>query len=113
DKNMIKQVLFNMILNSIEALKEKEGKYKFIKIKTYLETIKNINFVVLEIEDNGTGIKDEDKEKIFKPFFTTKQKGTGLGLPMVYKIVFSHNGTISIESEYGKGVKFIIKFKVQ
>ena len=113
DKNMIKQVLFNMLLNSVEALKEKEERNKYIKVKTYVENIKNTNYVVLEIEDNGIGIKEEVKERIFKPFFTTKQNGTGLGLPMVYKIIFSHNGTISIDSEYGKGAKFIIKFKVQ
>ncbi|WP_245960324.1 sensor histidine kinase [Hydrogenothermus marinus] len=112
DKNMIKQVLFNLLLNSIDAIKEKGDKERYIKISTYQKEEKGQRFVILEIEDNGIGIKDEDKEKIFKPFFTTKQKGTGLGLPMVYKIIFSHKGIINMHSEYGKGTKFTIIFKI-
>ncbi|RMD45490.1 MAG: two-component sensor histidine kinase, partial [Aquificota bacterium] len=112
DKNMIKQVLFNLILNSIDAIKEKGIEKGLITINTYYKEEKNKKVVVLEIEDNGIGIKKEHKEKIFKPFFTTKQKGTGLGLPMVYKIIFSHGGIINMNSEYGKGTKFIIEFKV-
>ena len=112
DKNMIKQVLFNMLLNSLDAVKEKNQKEKFVKISTYLKEENDEKFVVLEIEDNGVGIKKENLEKVFKPFFTTKQKGTGLGLPMVYKIIRSHNGNIFVESEYGKWTKFVILFKV-
>jgi len=112
DKNMIKQVLFNLILNSIDAIKEKKVINGYIKIRTYQKEEKGKKSIILEIEDNGIGIKEEYKEKIFKPFFTTKQKGTGLGLPMVYKIIFSHGGIINMKSEYGKGTKFIIEFKV-
>ena len=68
--------------------------------------------MVLEIKDNGVGIKKEHLDKVFKPFFTTKQKGTGLGLPMVYKIIRSHNGNIYVESEYRKWTKFIVLFQV-
>ncbi len=112
DKNLMRQVIFNLLLNALDALKEKNSDKKYIKITTKIKKKKNHNIVVLSIEDNGIGIKDEYKEKIFKPFFTTKQKGTGLGLPMVYKIVYSHNGIINMESKYGEGTKFTIELKI-
>jgi len=113
DKNLIRQVVFNLVLNSLDALKEKGGKDRYLKIQTRYIKSKNENIVRLSIEDNGIGIKEEYKEKIFKPFFTTKQKGTGLGLPMVYKIIYSHNGFINMSSEYKKGTKFDINFKLK
>ncbi len=113
DKNLMRQVIFNLLLNSLDALKEKKReKNRYVKIVTQLKKRKNESVVLLSIEDNGIGIKDEYKEKIFKPFFTTKQKGTGLGLPMVYKIIYSHNGIINMNSEYGKGTVFNIEIKI-
>ena len=112
DKNLIKQMLFNLILNSIDALKNKKGD-KFIRIKTEYIKLRDRDIARIIIEDNGEGISRENREKIFKPFFTTKQKGTGLGLPMVYKIVFSHNGTISMDSEEGKGTIFTIDLRIK
>ncbi len=112
DKNLIRQVIFNLVLNSLDALKEKEGEEKYIKISTRYKQKKDSKTVLFSIEDNGIGIKDEHKEKIFKPFFTTKQKGTGLGLPMVYKIIYSHNGIINMHSKYGEGTRFDIEFRL-
>ncbi|NPA53887.1 MAG: two-component sensor histidine kinase [Aquificae bacterium] len=112
DKNLIRQVIFNLVLNSLDALKEKNVKEKYIKISTRYIKKKNDKIVLLFVEDNGIGIKEEHKEKIFKPFFTTKQKGTGLGLPMVYKIIYSHNGIINMQSRYGEGTRFDIEFKI-
>lgn len=111
DKNLMKQAIVNLILNSIDAIKEKKIDNGYIKIKTSF--IVNKQKVVLTIEDNGIGIKEEYKEKIFKPFFTTKPKGTGLGLPMVYKIVFLNGGTVNLNSEYGKYTKFIIELPIE
>lgn len=108
DKNLIKQTIFNLALNSIDALREKDEEKKYFKIATKQKKDK----VLVIIEDNGIGIKEEYKDKVFKPFFTTKQKGTGLGLPMVYKIIFTHNGIINMKSEYGKGTTFYIEFPV-
>ncbi len=113
DKNLLRQVIFNLVLNSLDAIKEKNPEEKYIKITTRYEEKKNNRYVILSIEDNGIGIKEEHKEKIFKPFFTTKQKGTGLGLPMVYKIIYSHNGFINMHSEYGKGTRFDIEFRIK
>jgi len=113
DENLIKQVIFNLILNAIDAVKEKNSSDKYIKIGTYYdEKYDGTASVVLEVEDNGIGIKKEHRDKIFKPFFTTKSDGTGLGLPMVYKIIFSHGGMIDVISEYGKGSVFKIQFRI-
>lgn len=111
DANLIKQVLVNLILNSIDAIREKGNENGVIKIST--KYLKDKGKIRLVIEDNGIGIKNEIKEKIFKPFFTTKQKGTGLGLPMVYKIVFLHGGTVNFESVYQKYTKFIIEIPLE
>ncbi|WP_297889989.1 ATP-binding protein [Sulfurihydrogenibium sp.] len=111
DTNLIKQVLVNLILNSVDAIREKNTDNGVIKVST--KYLKDKNKVVLTVEDNGIGIKEEIKAKIFKPFFTTKQKGTGLGLPMVYKIVFLHGGTVNVESVYGKYTKFIIEIPTE
>ena len=110
DQNLIKQVLVNLILNSIDAIREKNTENPVIKIST--EYLKNKDKIRLIVEDNGIGIKEENKGKIFKPFFTTKPKGTGLGLPMVYKIIFLHGGTVNVESVYGKYTKFIIEIPI-
>ncbi|MFN3788372.1 MAG: sensor histidine kinase, partial [Sulfurihydrogenibium azorense] len=110
DQNLIKQVLVNLILNSIDAIREKNTENPIIKIST--EYLRNKDKIRLTVEDNGIGIKEENKGKIFKPFFTTKPKGTGLGLPMVYKIIFLHGGTVNVESVYGKYTKFIIEIPV-
>ena len=70
-------------------------------------------YVKIIIEDNGDGIQNEDLSRIFEPFFSTKgQKGTGLGLAVIWGIIDNHNGTITVESEVGKGTKFTILLPV-
>jgi signal transduction histidine kinase len=68
--------------------------------------------VVIEFIDTGHGIAPQHLDKIFDPFFTTKQDGTGLGLFVSYGIIQSHNGSITVESEAGKGTRFIIRLPV-
>jgi signal transduction histidine kinase len=62
----------------------------------------------LEISDTGTGLTPEERERIFTPYYTTKQHGTGLGLAVVQSVVSDHHGTISVNSETGRGTTFII-----
>ena len=70
--------------------------------------------VITTIKDNGTGMPEEVKNKIFEPFYTTKEvgKGTGLGLSITHGIIEKHHGTISIQSEIGKGTMFEIKLPI-
>jgi signal transduction histidine kinase len=62
----------------------------------------------MEVDDNGSGISEEIRKKIFQPFFTTRTDGTGLGLAICLKNVQYHGGTIDVESEVGRGTKFIV-----
>lgn len=103
DPGQISQVLMNILSNSFQAITSNG----IITIETKGET----NYVEIVISDNGCGIPEENLDKIFDPFFTTKKpgEGTGLGLSISYGIIKSHNGSIDVKSEVGKGTTFIIK----
>jgi signal transduction histidine kinase len=70
------------------------------------------NNALIQVEDTGDGMPEEVKDKIFTPLFTTKAKGQGFGLPVVKKLTEAMGGTVSFESEKGKGVKFTLKFPI-
>jgi signal transduction histidine kinase len=104
DKNMLEQAFINLVKNSVEALKDrKDG---LIKVKGSLPERTQ---VLLEISDNGPGMSPEIQSQIFIPFFTTKQKGTGIGLSIVRKIINMHGGNIHVSSLEGKGSTFVIR----
>ena len=102
DKNQLQQVFLNIILNAGEAIANKGT----IKIVTSIKK----NHTVISINDTGSGIKKDNLNKIFDPFYTTKPvgKGTGLGLSISYGIIQQHGGYIECESEEGKGTTFNI-----
>lgn len=103
---LLTQVFVNIIINARHALVTKpEGEPRQISVRTW-STRKS---VAVEISDNGPGIKKEDLDRLFEPFFTTRSEGTGLGLSMSYKIVTEHGGTICAESEFGKGAVFTVE----
>ena len=103
DQSQLQQVFLNLINNAVDAI-EKDG---LIDVTTR----KDDSRIVISIKDNGPGISKENLQKVFDPFFTTKDvgKGTGLGLNISYKIIEKHNGEIKVESEVGKGTRFIVK----
>lgn len=103
NKGQIQQVLVNLIINAAQAMPEKGGK---IFIRNFL----NDKEVIIEIEDTGQGIHEENLSKIFSPFFTTKPpgEGTGIGLSISKEIIERHGGTISVESKEKVGTKFTI-----
>jgi nitrogen fixation/metabolism regulation signal transduction histidine kinase len=96
DKNLIGQVLMNLIYNSIEALECLEN--KTIQLKSFKNLTENI---VIQIIDNGKGIPEDLMDKIFVPFFTTREKGSGIGLSLARQIMQMHNGTINVRSIAG------------
>lgn len=101
DPLLIRQAFSNLIQNALEAMDE--GGTLHLGIHLRPEGV-----VRIEISDTGPGISKENLDKVFLPFFTTKQKGTGLGLALVHKIILSHDGQIFIESIEGKGTTFMI-----
>lgn len=104
----LEQVFINLFSNAENALKTSREKQLIVR------SFHRKGFVVIEVEDTGSGIPFSIKSKIFDPFFTTKKmgEGTGLGLSISYKIIRNHKGTIAVESEEGKGTKFIIQLPV-
>ncbi len=104
DNDQIRQVLHNIMGNAVDAMSE-GGE---IRIKTYQDSD---NTIAIEISDTGCGMSEEVLQKIFTPYFTTKEKGTGLGMSIVAQIVEEHGGEINIESKEGFGTKVTIKLK--
>ncbi|WFA06187.1 ATP-binding protein [Bacillus sp. HSf4] len=104
--NELKQVFLNILKNAIEAMEDVQG---VISIRSYRE--KDSVFIIFE--DQGKGISKEVLEKLGEPFYTTKEKGTGLGLMVTFKIIENHGGSIRFESEEGKGTKVKLKLPIK
>ena len=100
DPELIKQAMLNLVQNAIDAV-DSGGKVEINYFR------KNDNLII-EVTDNGMGIPEKFKSKIFDLYYTTKTEGTGLGLSIVQKIISEHKGTIEVLSEVNKHTKFII-----
>lgn len=105
DKNMIEQVLINLIKNAIQAFEDQDEKY--IELKASLNEKSR---PVISVKDNGSGIDPEALDKIFIPFFTTKKTGSGIGLSLSRQIMRQHQGTLTAKSTVGKGTEFFLRF---
>ena len=98
DKIMFSRALLNLIKNALEASKENG--------KIFIEILKIKDYLLIKIEDNGIGIKEENQNKLFTPFFTTKKTGTGIGLYESRKIIQAHNGDLKLISTGDTGSTF-------
>ncbi len=107
DAGQLIQVVVNLVVNAIQAMPE-GGK---LNVLTDVQD----QYVVCIVEDTGVGMTDDVLDRLFVPFFTTKEvnQGTGLGLPVVYGIIKSHSGTIEVKSKPGKGTKFTIRLPIE
>jgi nitrogen fixation/metabolism regulation signal transduction histidine kinase len=104
DRTQLIRVITNLVKNAIQAIPDVENPRILVTVASEGNQIK------IAVADNGIGIADEFKEKIFEPKFTTKSSGMGLGLGMVKNIVENYNGTIAFTSKEGKGTVFTVKF---
>lgn len=110
----IEQAILNILNNAVDSFENLERENKTITIRTFRAKRDKSDYVCAEIKDNGIGIKSEIKEKIFEPFFTSKPKGTGIGLSIAKKIIENENdGIIEFESGYQKGTSFRIFLPVK
>ncbi len=98
DPNLLKQALINLLKNAIEASPEGEE----VEIRAYSSHQR----MIIQVADHGEGLRPEVREEIFQPFFTTKYGGTGLGLPIVQKIVEAHQGQIEVLDNEKRGSIF-------
>lgn len=105
DASLIEQVLINLIVNAIEAVKEQEEPKIILSAEQILS-----KKIVLKVADNGPGIPEEVLDKIFIPFFSTKKSGSGIGLSLCKQIVMLHRGTIQVQSIENKGTVFSLQF---
>jgi len=101
DPYRLRRVFHNLITNATQAMPNGG--------KLTIETKKRKNFVEISIKDTGVGIPNNNLEKIFKPFFTTKAKGIGMGLAACKKLIEEHNGKIEVKSREGSGTVFTVK----
>ncbi|MGE7217280.1 PAS domain-containing sensor histidine kinase [Priestia koreensis] len=101
ESHQLKQVFINIIKNAIEAMKN--GGFITIKVSRY-----DAGNILVSIKDEGEGIPPDRVKSLGEPFYTTKEKGTGLGLMVSYKIIKEHKGRIEVESELGAGTTFDI-----
>ncbi|RKY97929.1 MAG: hypothetical protein DRQ03_03835 [Candidatus Hydrothermota bacterium] len=111
DCDQVHTILLNLVLNAIDSVKQVKGERRIeIVITNSPAKCPNcgVPFISLEVRDTGTGIKKEDIDKIFYPFFTTKPEGTGLGLFLVHKLVKENKGLINVKSQYNQGSTFIV-----
>ncbi|MGA1862673.1 ATP-binding protein [Deferribacter thermophilus] len=111
------RILMNLCVNAKDAIGDKEGEINIqisnIEIvdnsfKNLVGLVKNGQYILISVSDTGSGISDDIKDKIFDPYFTTKEHGNGLGLAQVYGLVKNNDGYITFESEENKGTTFYI-----
>ncbi len=107
DAQRLTMVFFNLLINGLQALEAVGGGQLSVKVD------QDDLYCLVEIADTGPGVPLQDQEAVFDPFYTTKEEGTGLGLPITYKIIRQHNGELSLRSTVGKGTTFFIKLPLE
>jgi signal transduction histidine kinase len=105
DPELLKEVLVNLIVNACEAMGD-GGVIKIREEEGFTDPLGHV--VVIRLSDNGPGIPESIREKVFQPFFSTKEEGTGLGLSIAARIIEDHKGCLNVKSREGKGTTFTI-----
>jgi nitrogen fixation/metabolism regulation signal transduction histidine kinase len=109
DKTQLKQVFINLFKNAFEAI-DGEGR---VTVRADLVRKGNTQYCRIQVRDTGRGIGEEYQNQVFNPYFTTKGAGTGLGLPIVERIIFDHKGQIWFETQGGVGTTFFIDLPME
>jgi two-component system NtrC family sensor kinase len=112
DREQMKQVFMNLILNAIQAMGEGGSIFISTRLTPGNEPKRAGQFVQVEVRDTGVGIPPENLDHIFDPFFTSKDEGSGLGLSISHQIVQEHGGYVTVESKVGSGTTFFINLPI-
>jgi signal transduction histidine kinase len=102
DERLVKQALMNLLLNAVQAMEGRAGSQLFVRTRLEGEHAR------VDVIDNGPGIPEEIRERVWDVYFSSKKAGTGLGLPTARRIVEEHGGTLQFATELGKGTDFAI-----
>jgi nitrogen fixation/metabolism regulation signal transduction histidine kinase len=106
DKELISQVLINLIKNALEAF-DSNSSNRFIKLSARFSEKSR---PIITVEDNGSGIDEDALQRIFIPFYTTKKKGSGIGLSLSRQVMRQHQGSLTVKTEMDKGTTFFLRF---
>jgi two-component system, NtrC family, nitrogen regulation sensor histidine kinase NtrY len=107
DRTQLIRIITNLVKNAIQAIPDQqENKSIVVRVEQITK------MVVITVKDNGIGIKEEDKTRIFEPKFTTKNSGMGLGLSIIKNIIENYNGSITFETQYGQGTTFTVSLPI-
>jgi len=101
DEGQLWQAILNLVRNALEAMPNGGS--------LLVQTTRLGSRVILTVRDTGKGMSEQERQQVFKPFFSTKSSGTGLGLPLTQQIVAEHGGSIRCESAPNKGAAFVIE----
>jgi nitrogen fixation/metabolism regulation signal transduction histidine kinase len=107
DRTQLIRIITNLAKNAIQSIPEQQ-EHKSVVVRIKKET----NNVLITVSDNGIGIQPKDISRIFEPKFTTKSSGMGLGLGIIKNIIENYKGTITFETEFGKGTTFIVSLPI-
>ena len=107
DKNLIAEMVLNLLSNAAEAKKTLETGKKIV-VASFAEH----DHIVMRISDSGPGIRQEIRNKIFDPYFTTKNEGTGIGLSLCHRIITDHGGSLTVSDSEFKGAEFRIEIPI-
>ncbi len=107
EKDKLKRALINLITNSVKAIDSADG---VVTVSTRFDRGRGL--AMMEVSDTGPGIADDDKGRVFDPYFTRNKDGMGLGLAIVHSIVLEHHGNIRVEDNTPKGTRFVVELPV-
>ncbi|MCB0352576.1 MAG: HAMP domain-containing protein [Bdellovibrionales bacterium] len=111
DREQIRRLFINLIDNAVDALSSSMGSIeKHVEVRIHFDH--RSNSIRVELSDNGPGIPEKEKSRIFQPYVTTKEKGTGLGLAIAASAVHDHHGNLYVQDNFPRGAKFIIELPV-
>ncbi len=114
DADHLKQAMLNLMLNALHAMEQTDGAICELILRVESGEDEHGEQVVrIHVIDTGPGIDEQDRARIFHPYFTTKSGGTGLGLPTAWRIIQAHHGRLEVHTEPGKGTDFVLTLPIQ